>query len=583
MKKIKINKNRIKAQLFRLALLSLVFIVFHACEKDKLDFEYDNRKVTDEIAASNMRIVNLSSFYNQLIVNGDSLTNYTIPDLYGYGDEYPPTYYFPEDGRLSNMWEVPQELLDENGSAKMIFENMNLYKDSAVVREDYDEPKDYYLWCPEPYYQKVETGEAPQEHVAEIPRSLTGPSKPDHFKIRLVNLSVRYDDFGIGTEVLDGPFTLAYADGTPVSATTSNISQGEWSGYVEVPYGTYQFKVLTTDQRQLPAPGMDPNEVFDRVDPPTSAIAASYQTSSYLTYAPVRTFQPGGIYTIAVSPGIFLYIYDSFGNEANFIQNAYQVIPDNTVPANVSYARLQGVHALTGQPTVTLKVNQNSLDGMAFGEASGYRILTAGNYQLEAIDASGQALASLDVKLQAGSNYSAWIWPGPDGNPQISVVSNNLSGTWYNPSGNDGDDASLSRYVQQFPMNVRFLNLCPDEPYITFTKDNGSLLTGSFGSDGTAAQNIQPGVIPVEAPYFNMSTFHLLAYRSQPSVVPGTWADDIAPLSSADFIARPELYEVRGHLPGYEPGVYTVALVGSSQSGIPAEYQKRMIIIKHTK
>jgi hypothetical protein len=53
-------------------------------------------------------------------------------------------------------------------------------------------------------------------------------------------------------------------------------------------------------------------------------------------------------------------------------------------------------------------------------------------------------------------------------------------------------------------------------------------------------------------------------------------------LTGQHLIARPELY-VRGGLPNHEPGIYTIALVGSTSASAPANQKAKMIILKHTK
>jgi len=55
-------------------------------------------------------------------------------------------------------------------------------------------------------------------------------------------------------------------------------------------------------------------------------------------------------------------------------------------------------------------------------------------------------------------------------------------------------------------------------------------------------------------------------------------------LKSTEFIANKSLYTNIGRsLPAFEPGIYTVALIGKSGTGLSDKEKARMIIIKHNK
>jgi hypothetical protein len=54
-------------------------------------------------------------------------------------------------------------------------------------------------------------------------------------------------------------------------------------------------------------------------------------------------------------------------------------------------------------------------------------------------------------------------------------------------------------------------------------------------------------------------------------------------MKGADFIARPALYAYTGNMPGYEAGIYTVALVGSLHPKNATDQPAKLIIIKHNK
>ncbi len=190
---------------------------------------------------------------------------------------------------------------------------------SMTAENSYAQPADYYL-LPTTFM----TG---QPSVLPVPRNVHAPTKPDHFKIRIINLTgdpIRRPTLLNGPqEDLRGAVSLTYADGMPVSQQTSNIGTGSpISEYVELPYGTYQFRVLTADGRQLPSPA---SSLQDRgltmFDPPTSTISQSLSCSTGLVYAPIGVYQPGGIYTIVVTPQRFNYFTNEVDEESYAFQN----------------------------------------------------------------------------------------------------------------------------------------------------------------------------------------------------------------------------------------------------------------------
>ncbi len=384
-------------------------------------------------------------------------------------------------------------------------------------------------------------------------------------------------------EDLRGAVSLSFADGTPVSEKTNNISTGSpVSEYIELPYGTYQFKVLTADGRQIPSPS---SSLQDRgltmFDPPTSTIAQRLSVSTHLVYAPIGVYQPGGIYTIVVTPQRFNYFTNEMDEESFAFQNSFQVINDNSPAANLAYCRMQGVNAFSTE-AISFKANGKPAgSSLVFGIAGDYVALVNGTYKIEATDASGKVLASTEQVLRPAQNYTAWLYPNTDGSSRLLVVANDLSGTWYN---GNSDDGTFDRFQFDHYFYKRFLNLSPDNPYITFTMGNGQPAQG-VGDNAKSGVNLQPGVPVFEKPYVRSGrtapVYEIMAYRSSPDIVPGTWADDIPVLSSQDLIARKALYTNAGRvLPAQEPGVYTVALIGRSGNGAP---KAKMMIVKHNK
>lgn len=558
---------------------------FLSCKKDKSDYFYDNRPVTDVRGNSLVRLVNLTGA-NQIIVNGDSLTNFKIIAPVPGGEQplYPGTTYFPENGRLGTTWTIPRQLL-QSGKASIVTDMLDyqVRRDSLAfeVEEKNNMPLDYYMvqgnyWT---------LGDAPR--VIAIPRSVASPEKAGYFKIRLINLADELKPQGQSEENIAGPLTLTYADGTPVSTATSDVATRQASDYVEVPYGVYQFRVLTSQGTQVTAIGGTTEEFTNIIDPATSTLVKGvngvpHTVSTHLTYAPVKTYQAGGIYTIVVGAAIFTtpYYPGNSGETVTTMQNGFRVIADISEPVNTTYTRLQAAHVLPGEGNITVKVNGKKLADLAYAAHSEYGIYITGQASIEAMNAQGTVIAAMNADLGAGLNYTAWVYRRPDGSAAISLVSNNLSGGYYFPEGN-GQDGVNARRQLQFPFNIRFLNFCSDLPYVSFTSNNGQPLAGY-----ESTRNLQPGKTPVELPYVRFgqaqTEYQFMAYRSSPAVYPGSWLSEIPVLKSTDFIARPALY-VRGPQPAHEPGVFSVALIGQLHNTQPEAQKARMIIVKHTK
>lgn len=558
---------------------------FLSCKKDKSDYFYDNRPVTDVRGNSLVRLVNLTGA-NQLIVNGDSLTNFKVfaPQPGSGQPLYPGTPYFTENGRLGTTWTIPRQLL-KSGKASIV-SDMLAYQMPGdplafEVEEKNNAPVDYYMVQGNFWTMR----DLPR--VVEVPRSASSPEKAGYFKIRLINLADELKPQIDPIENVAGPLTLTYADGTPVSTATSNVGTRQVSDYVEVPYGVYQFRVLTSQGTQVTAAGGTYDEFTNIIDPATSTLVKGvtgvpHTVSTHLTYAPVKTYQAGGIYTIVVGVSTFItpYYIGGPGETATAMQNGFRVIADISEPANTTYTRLQAVHVLPGEGDITVKVNGKSLADLAYAGHSEYEIYVAGQANIEAVNAQGTVIADMKAALVAGLNYTAWVYRRPDGQAAISLVSNNLSGSFYSPAGN-GQDGVNNRRQLQFPFNIRFLNFCSDLPYVSFTSGNGQPLAGY-----ESTKNLEPGKTPVDLPYVHFgqaqTEYQFMAYRSSPSVYPGSWLSDIPVLKSTDFIARPELY-VRGALPAHEPGVFSVALIGQLNNTLPEAQKAKMIIVKHTK
>lgn len=567
--------KQFNTKLKNLVCFFCLLMLFTSCEKDKEDFLIDHRWSTDVSKNSNARIVNLRGV-NQIVLNGDTLTSFIVRDRNAADYyKYPGTKYFPEDGKLGSIWTIPLELFDASDKAHIITKTVQWYShlpDYAVefTVKTQEQAMDYYLLS-----SVFVTG---MPDMMEVPRGIEAPSKPDHFRIRVLNLAADITSRGSsGMEDLLGPVTLTYADGTPVSPVLSDIAPQTCSDYVEVPYGTYQFRVLTADGRQLP--GKPKLDYIIYLNPPTSTMLVYNGVfySSNLTYAPINSFQPGGIYTVVIQTNEFTYYESATATDAlSGIQNAFDFIEDISEPANLTYGRLQFVNALPADGKVKLKINGKTFNETSaeYGAYSDYIRLLTGTYTIETVNEAGETIASETLELKANSNYSVWLYPENE-TPEIAFAANDLSGASY--TGGE-QDASFRRLIRPVYQKLRFLNLNANYPYVTFTSNNGQ----PFYNE--ASRQLQPGVIPTEEPYLYLSIiadeFNIMAYNSSVSVMPGVWAEEVPALrSSTGLVARRELY-TRG-FPASEPGVYTIALIGKEPGN--TAYPPKMIVVKHTK
>lgn len=557
---------------FSVCLLLLLW----GCKKDKTDFSYNGQPTQSAITSSPIRIVNIhAAGMTELIVNDQRLTSFLAPGRGGYtASNTRATKYFPENGRMGTTFYIPQEMIKQDGKAQVtagaIAVNGNeMYTSVSWEVNEHTHPfPDYYV-----------VGNYTSSTV-EVPRSISPPANPQHFKIRLLNLAAPGDLAG-----LEGPMSLAWADGSQVSDKTNAIEQGRYSEYIELPYGSYQFKVLDPAGRPLPAQG-GAAEDLGAINPETGTTLAGGANGkeTWLTYAPIRSYQPGGIYTIVVSVnGGFRYLpAGSQFDEPAFI-NSFRIISDISDPVNISYARIQAVNAMPGKE-ITVLVDEAPLPGMplsytAYGD---YSRFIAGTHRVKVRDAGGNTLAEQEVSLNGSDNITIWVYEGDKGQAAITVAPNNLSSAFY-MDGNNVQDGTNNHKRVLFPQWMRFLNLCPAFPEVTFTREDGLPFVVYTGSTA-ASQHLLFGKAVQEQPYVQFRGISgpgaIYAFASTPGILPGNWIKSVPVLKGTAFIARPEWYPPN-QLPASESGVYTVALVGSGDPAAPASHKPKMIIVKH--
>lgn len=579
------------------AVISL--LLSYSCKKEKINFQRDTaiERITENLSGT--RIVDLFG-YDHVIANGDSLTNFVIPihpsdPAYKENHyKFPGTKYFPQDGRMGNswwsvenvdakvgaIWQVPAALFGSDHTLNLTLQNLdtdgNPYEMANFsIGLENNKPVDYYV-----VNSAVMDGKA---DYLMTERDETEPKK-GYFKIRVINLSFKIgprSNFNGPFEEHYGKISLAYADGRPVSNATSNVDPlKKVSDYVEIPYGTYQFKILNEKGREIAgATGNTPNRI---IDPPSSSMPRSIFDPSYIVYAPIQTYQPGGVYTIVVNP----FGCEFFKNELNYTdfkyQNSFKIIVDKKPEVNQSFARIQAVNALPEQ-TVSFRLNGETLtENLKYAAASAYQTKSTGKHQIEAVDQTGKVLAQMERTLDPGMNYTLWLYPTPEGPAKIVVTNNDLSGVLH--AGTSEEDASYDYRYFAMPFSKRFLNLCPDVPYLTVTAKNGQVLGDK--KDNPAVYNLKPGQAPERFPYtwgdWSSREYEILAYRSTPQVTPGVWASDIKILTNENFIARKELYTSGAKkMPFHEPGIYSVALIGRTGSQVPEAFKAKMIVVKH--
>ncbi|MBS0027550.1 hypothetical protein ACTJJ0_20090 [Chitinophaga sp. 22321] len=551
-----------------------------ACSK-KLDYSYDNRVIQYPVTPSAIRLINLYGA-TDLSIGSKRLTSYAEPDREGvYGpDETRGTIYFPETGRLGLTFTIPRDMVKNGGWVDSImFTSLSKRFPLPLPRplrakDDDTHPNDYYF----AHFRPNPAGF--MDSLFVIPRGISPAADPAGFKIRLLNLSSTITA-GIPAGIFrNGPMSLTLADGTTVPGL-SNVAPGKYSDYVEMPYGTYQFKVLDNEGKEVPATG----SMYNLLNPITGTLMDINGTpgvggskDTWLTYAPLKTFQPGGIYTIVVTTTYDANIPTGNPNGETYKSenNTFRIIADIPEPVNITYARLQGVNAAAGKK-ISWQVDGQALGGvLAFAKQTTYNRYITGMHTVKALGENGQVLAESNLTMQPADNLTAWLYTRKDGSTAISFSANNLSGKFFD--GTATDNGSYAVMKDTYPFWLRFMNFCPDLEEVSFTQDNGQ----PFKALSTLAfQHIYLGKPATDLPYvMQIVNFSqpIMAYASAPGVVPGNWLRNITPLRSHDFIAHPELYKTP-EIPQSEPGVYTVALVGSTAPN--ATEKARMIIVKH--
>lgn len=556
-------------------LFIAVISVLAACTKTTDEVIPPPPSTYNNIPASNsaVSILNLYPIYGtNIAVNGRRLTNFTF-----YGPSG-GTRWFPT-GSLAYgaQYAIPDSLFDAEGKARVDLYTMRITADflldSAVLTSSHtlhsniDSPKQIIRY---PLYKEVPVVKfepyVPQTLV--VPVSAQAPSRPDYFKIRIINVSAK--EIPSAYDAL----TLTYADGTPVSKATSDVVNRQASDYVELPYGTYQFKIM------------------DAAGKPVQEYPVLYgiQNLKGVSFNSMRTFMPGGIYTAVVS---WTRTYSNQDQTILIESPQVKWMKDNNPSPVPNYTRMQAVNALPGSRDLHFTVDGEDLGGfLDFGAYTGYASFAIGPHKAQVLDAGNRVLSELQFNTISLDNITLWAWE-KDGKVQLMKSSNDFSLTAVRETLGSGFSPEMpSVQGDGFGWNSRFINLSADVPYATFTDQLGEFTSLSRTNYITSCTQLPRGYLPVLNPYIGYAFAYvksadgtgvargaMIHVAGSDNVnVPGT----LLPISlNHPMVANPALYEA-GSGVGSEPGLYTFALIGRAHSTDTAD-KARILFIKHNK
>jgi hypothetical protein len=425
-------------------------------------------------------------------------------------------------------------------------------RDSSVLKRTLslhnnpNQPQDIYFydgWLPTPIGNP---GSATNSRMGILTtqRSL-GPSiQPDHFKVRLINLA--------GKTISDplNQLTLTYADGSAVDTKTTAVSYPQASDYVELPYGTYYFGIM--------------DQAGNQVQEIPTAVPAGGTTGTYY---------PGAVIT-------FVVFHATYTDPSSGIQTYspyYNIVSDIAASTQPNFIRMQGIDAVPGLSNLRFAVDGQPLgDFMQFGQHTDYATFSVGPHTLQLMDGSNRVLASRDLSdTYPMNNFSIWAYMS-NGQLQLQVSGNDMSKAVY-PFGTQTGLTPNPPGVAQW--QCRFLNLSTDVPYVSFIDSVGFeddtndhiTLPQAWQHLGIGEVLDDRGVVSGQS---GKAGANISVYNSPPDEFPGT---ALGPVLHYPMVANPSLYKP-GKMPVAEPGVYSIALIGSA-----ADNSLQLITIKHNK
>ena len=573
-----------------------------ACKKDKSDNVNNNNLNLIKSSNTNIRLFNFTDYDVDMTINNIPLTAYGKKDgnnilLPGTGNVTQlGLQYFPKEAWKAaeggSPFTLPTTLLDKNGRAdiNLLVGGLNI---DTVLQNNTLQPMDYYL------FRRL-INNVDSFYFVTLQRESNPPAIAERFKIRILNFGGQEDPLG-----MYGPVTLTYADGRPVSDKLSNIAPNTASPYIELPYGAYQFKLFMSDGSSI-----DITKQFTQ-----APVQPDYQSTLPLpqpqegVVVPVRSYKPGAAYTLLLNPAGMKYNSKYTGNDVTtdaYNMNVYRLVTDIAPGVNYAFARVQAANAIPGA-TLNVTVDGTPVSqGLAFGKSDAYKVLTRGDHMVAISDAGGKELARKTLTLYPYDNYTIWAVQKADGSADIAFAAINMTSSQFEPNANlTGYDGSAGVKTVPYACSVRFLNLSPDLPLLTFTNDYSLMMTLDYFKNMpfAAACNLASGVVPDVEPFLNYSIgkrtlglsnpanvgfgelTKLRAYESSTGKypdLPGKLRADIEPLSVREaFIANKAIYTDPSYMPWGEVGVYTVALIGKVTPGAGAGEKARIMVIKH--
>lgn len=545
-------------------LLIFCMALIGSCAKDKEDPLLKNQLHYPNIPSSSTRLIFAKNM--ELEINGNKLTNwqgersFEIPKIPPY-----PTKYFPTSGKPGDAYAIPQEFFSNKNKA-----SINIYATGSQQKlasfeasENNDQPIDYYL-----YAEKMEDI---TKSTAQVPRYNILPKNPKNILIRILNLATESQTNVKPNETV----SLTFADGKNVNPKTSNIANGKWSEYVEIPYGTYDFHVVVDgSERQCHAVPFQQISVTSDMD--------FSMGNANLYFTQKRLFQPGAVYTVAVT---LSGKYENLSNFSPIYLNSFHIVTDRTPSVNMSYCKIQLINVLN-KNKLTGYIDGQPIGDLSYGQAEEAKIYGIGQHEILIKDAAGKEILKKNIITKGGDNLSLWIFPTKSQTPDLSIIQNNMSGfinEANSPDGADGLGFMLDPLASvETSGQVRFLNFCPEIPYATFTKKDGQPFfpIGTNPKYENGSSNLELGKIPqlptVRYPYLSIYPTTIEVYSSELNKIPGNRLINVPVLTKENFVNFPLKYYPNG-LPSGEPGTYTIALIGHFN----AAENPKMIVIKH--
>jgi hypothetical protein len=591
--------NRKIATVLLLALVSM-----SACLKEKKDNLIEPLDVLQK-SNSSIRMFNLTGAAVDVMINNIPLTSFN-----NTGGATPLGLSIFPTGKWNSAdngspFTILNGLLDKSGKAHMVLSSGLILNKDTVLQNDITQPRDYYL--------------LPDGRMKILPRQNVPPSRPENFRIRIINMGDENDALGLGV-----PLSLTWADGSAVSPLLQNVASNTSSEYVEIPYGAYQFKLFAGS-------GTGVNVIKQLAELPVNALFDGCNPDAVIPqtglFPRVRTFKPGGVYSIVVSSSLVSFWDCERYSRLGRMTNSYRIVTELDPGVNHSYARMHAVNAMPGKQ-VRVKVDGAFmsesplpyLGSLPDNEAvkADYKIFVQGEHTVQAVDEKGSVLAEQTLRLYPYDNYTIWVNEMPDGKPGLLFSANDMTSTLYASNYNqgqypdDGTNGTPRRVNFPYAWQSRFLNLSPDLPYATFTNDQSLFQAGPVYTDSlrysSAYVNIASGVLPQRnasiiytLPPKNGFTFYnadpvyemditpslIRVFRSRPGSpgeIPGEWLQQVAPLDAKKaFTANPQLYASGGTVPKVETGIYSIALVGRTYNATGAGDKAKLVVIKHNK